>query len=290
MGIQIHVRIHLLIDSSAYLHSRQPRWICWKAARVSFGKVTKRWRPNQHTRLPVSVLLRSFNSIHRPLFPLSLCALIFKRTYWWCFRSIDCFSSFSYAVGTAHGFALINFDQNRVLMAKCTLDPNALPAPAMTPLSTGQAVITRGRSLKKSLRESFRRLRKGRTAKKTTMIGKRIDEENAATSPNNSHFEETRRLPVERQVEAREFKTMDDYTVSMVRCAHFATTHLNSGRFHPCASLSSLICSSTRSNPFTVGWHQCWAYLCLFHHQSWGCVYARTRSHCHRSTLRMYFG
>jgi len=128
----------------------------------------------------------------------------------------------SYAVGTAHGFAIINYQQNRILTAKCTLDPHALENVSPVPTSTGESTIIRGRSLKKSLRESFRRFRKGRTIKKSTMP--RIDE--------TMHLEDVTRVPVERQVEFREFKPIDDQISSMVRCLYFAKTYLNSSKLH----------------------------------------------------------
>jgi lethal(2) giant larvae protein len=138
---------------------------------------------------------------------------------------------FSYAVGTAHGFSMFNYKQNRILAAKCTLDPNALGNTPTVPSSTGESTLIRGRSLKKSLRESFRRLRKGRTIKKATMIPtpKRTDENNPL-SATNMHLEEVIRVPVERQVEFREFKPVDDQVASMVRCLYFAKTYLNSGK------------------------------------------------------------
>ncbi|CAF4598099.1 unnamed protein product, partial [Rotaria sp. Silwood1] len=134
-----------------------------------------------------------------------------------------------YAVGTAHGFTLINYQQNRILTAKCTLDPNTLGHTSKIPSSIGESTLIRGRSLKKSLRESFRRFRKGRTIKKSTMIPttQRIDENNSL-SPTSIHLEEITRVPVERQVEFREFKQNDDQVISMIRCLYFAKTFLNS--------------------------------------------------------------
>ncbi|CAF0863937.1 unnamed protein product [Adineta ricciae] len=135
----------------------------------------------------------------------------------------------TYAVGTAHGFTIFNYKQNRILTAKCTLDPNALASNQPVPSSTGESTLIRGRSLKKSLRESFRRLRKGRTIRKATMLPatKRSDENNPLSQA-NMHLEEVIRVPVERQVEFREFKPVDDQVASMVRCLYFAKTYLNS--------------------------------------------------------------
>ncbi|CAF4992398.1 unnamed protein product, partial [Rotaria socialis] len=42
------------------------------------------------------------------------------------------------------------------------------------------------------------------------------------------HLEQITRVPIERQVEFREFKQNDDPIVSMVRCLYFAKTYLNS--------------------------------------------------------------
>lgn len=144
---------------------------------------------------------------------------------------------FSYAAGTAHGFALINYQQSRVLTAKCTLDPNSLGHTSKVPSSFGESTLIRGRSLKKSLRESFRRFRKGRTIKKSTMIpttttaaAARADENNPL-SATNMHLEEITRVPIERQVEFREFKQNEDQVISMVRCVYFAKTYLSSSKF-----------------------------------------------------------
>lgn len=133
-------------------------------------------------------------------------------------------------MGTAHGFALINYQQKRLLLAQCTLDPHAIVSSPAGTLSTGHATLNRGRSLKKSLRESFRRLRKGRTIKKATMID-RIDEDQPF-NPTDRHTAEIIRVPVERQVEFRDLKPVQDHVLSMVRCLHFARTYLNSGKEH----------------------------------------------------------
>jgi lethal(2) giant larvae protein len=57
----------------------------------------------------------------------------------------------------------------------------------------------------------------------------RRTDDNNPLSPTNVHLEEVIRVPVERQVEFREFKPMDDQVISMVRCLYFARTYLNSG-------------------------------------------------------------
>lgn len=107
------------------------------------------------------------------------------------------------SAGTAHGLVLYDFKNNRPIFHKCTLNPNDL---------TGQGeTISRRKSFKKSLRESFRRLRKGRSTR-------------------NAHQTvipaETR--PVERQIEAR---AVDDGMGSMVRCLTFAQTYITNSEF-----------------------------------------------------------
>ncbi|XP_071444804.1 lethal(2) giant larvae protein homolog 1 isoform X2 [Hetaerina americana] len=60
------------------------------------------------------------------------------------------------AAGTAHGLALFDYKKVKPIITKCTLNPNDLSG-------AGDAPISRRKSFKKSLRESFRRLRKGRS-------------------------------------------------------------------------------------------------------------------------------
>jgi lethal(2) giant larvae protein len=120
--------------------------------------------------------------------------------------------------GTAHGFVLLDVAQGHVISARSTLNAQDIANADDNPMS-------RRKSLKKSLRESFRRLRKGRSQrqadkKKTNSpaaAGDFIKREMRAESP------EAR--PVERQVEARG-STSEDGLGSMVRCLHFAQTYI----------------------------------------------------------------
>lgn len=105
------------------------------------------------------------------------------------------------SAGTAHGLVLYDFRNNRPVFHKCTLNPNDLTG-------AGEP-ISRRKSFKKSLRESFRRLRKGRSTRTTQ-----------ANIP-----AETR--PVERQIEAR---AVDDGMGSMIRCLTFAQTYITTGK------------------------------------------------------------
>ncbi|KAG5672511.1 hypothetical protein PVAND_002635 [Polypedilum vanderplanki] len=102
------------------------------------------------------------------------------------------------SAGTAHGLVLYDFKNNRPVLHKCTLNPNDLTG-------AGEQ-ISRRKSFKKSLRESFRRLRKGRS-----------------TRNNNQPNIPAETRPVERQIEAR---AVDDGMGSMIRCLTFAQTYI----------------------------------------------------------------
>ncbi|XP_071041650.1 lethal(2) giant larvae protein homolog 1 isoform X2 [Parasteatoda tepidariorum] len=119
------------------------------------------------------------------------------------------------AAGTAHGFALFDYIQKKSVMSKCTLNPNDL-------IATSDAAMSRKKSFKKSLRQSFRRLRKGRSQR-----GKRdktpTREEAAKISEPEAATPITETKPVERQVEAR---SADDSMGSMVRCLYLAQSFI----------------------------------------------------------------
>lgn len=106
------------------------------------------------------------------------------------------------SAGTAHGLVLFDYATNRPILHRCTLNPNDLTGAGET--------ISRRKSFKKSLRESFRRLRKGRSTRNNPVV-----------TPIPA---ETR--PVERQIEAR---AVDDGMGSMIRCLTFAQTYVTNG-------------------------------------------------------------
>ncbi|XP_060521862.1 lethal(2) giant larvae protein homolog 1 isoform X3 [Cylas formicarius] len=127
------------------------------------------------------------------------------------------------AAGTAHGLALLDYLKNKPIVVKCTLNPNDLTG-------HGDAPISRRKSFKKSLRESFRRLRKGRSTRRNPS-----KDDKQPTPPANSpparkiptseegDFNPLDAKPVERQIEAR---PADDSMGSFVRCLYFARTFL----------------------------------------------------------------
>jgi len=139
------------------------------------------------------------------------------------------------ATGTAHGLALFDYIRHKGVLTKCTLNPTDLSG-------AGEAPISRRKSFKKSLRESFRRLRKGRSTRHTDKRGAQNTTSPTAVTPGDSKKKDgageaavssssagpgglspLEAKPVERQVEAR---PVDDSLGSMVRCLYFGKTFI----------------------------------------------------------------
>ncbi|XP_018044646.1 PREDICTED: lethal(2) giant larvae protein homolog 1 isoform X2 [Atta colombica] len=125
------------------------------------------------------------------------------------------------AAGTAHGLAVFDYTRSKAVSVKCTLNPNDLSGAGDTPIS-------RRKSFKKSLRESFRRLRKGRSQRRANANSPTRNpvpekkKDSVASSPSGDPSP-TELKPVERQVEAR---PVDDALGSMVRCLYFARSYI----------------------------------------------------------------
>ncbi len=119
--------------------------------------------------------------------------------------------------GTAHGFVLLDVANGHVISARSTLNAQDIANADDNPMS-------RRKSLKKSLRESFRRLRKGRSQRQAD---KKKTNSPAASDviKREMRAESPEARPVERQVEARG-STSEDGLGSMVRCLHFAQTYI----------------------------------------------------------------
>lgn len=144
------------------------------------------------------------------------------------------------AMGTSHGFALFDYNHIKPLLIRCTLDPAMLNQ--QNPNDSGGNMISRRKSLKKSLRESFRKLRRGRSQKNPN--SSRAHNPNATMLtrlnqiPNSSqmrveHMDEDdigAHKPIERQVESREFKPMDDIPPSVIRYMYFVRTFITSSQ------------------------------------------------------------
>ncbi|XP_033022505.1 lethal(2) giant larvae protein homolog 1 isoform X3 [Lacerta agilis] len=128
------------------------------------------------------------------------------------------------AFGTSHGFGVYDYYRRNSVLARCTLHPNdslAMEGP-----------LSRVKSLKKSLRQSFRRIRKSRVSGKkrvnTSSPSSKVQEANAqlAEQPGPHEVEMT---PVQRRIEPR---SADDSLSGVVRCLYFADTFLRDATHH----------------------------------------------------------
>lgn len=134
-------------------------------------------------------------------------------------------------MGTSHGFALFDYLHTKDLLIRCTLDPAMLLANSANDSGNGGTTISRRKSLKKSLRESFRKLRRGRSQKPST--NKKLvsnDTLKPTATINEDDLNDARHKPIERQVESREFKPMDDIPPSVIRYMYFVRTYITSNQ------------------------------------------------------------
>jgi len=138
--------------------------------------------------------------------------------------------------GTAHGFVLLDYNFAHIISARSTLNAQDIANADDNPMS-------RRKSLKKSLRESFRRLRKGRSQRNIEKK-KPVSQTNTISRDHRAESPEAR--PVERQIEARG-STSEDGLGSMVRCLHFAKTYIANP-----ASTSPTVWAGTNSGQVLV--------------------------------------
>uniref|UniRef100_A0A8C1M2Z5 LLGL scribble cell polarity complex component 1 n=1 Tax=Cyprinus carpio TaxID=7962 RepID=A0A8C1M2Z5_CYPCA len=122
------------------------------------------------------------------------------------------------AFGTSHGFGLFDYHRRNPVLARCTLHPNdslAMEGP-----------LSRVKSLKKSLRQSFRRIRKSRVSgkKRAVVYSPTSKEANAQLAEHDAEV-----TPVQRRIEPR---SADDSLSGVVRCLCFADTFLRDGTHH----------------------------------------------------------
>ncbi|XP_062886919.1 LLGL scribble cell polarity complex component 2 [Mobula hypostoma] len=125
--------------------------------------------------------------------------------------------------GTSHGFGLYDYQQKRTVMVRCTLHPSdqlALEGP-----------LSRVKSIKKSLRQSFRRIRGTRTSgRKRPVPGNgaaKVQEANARMD--REALNEMELAPVQRRIEAR---SADDSFTGFVRSLYFADSFVRDGSYH----------------------------------------------------------
>ncbi|XP_027375446.1 lethal(2) giant larvae protein homolog 1 isoform X2 [Bos indicus x Bos taurus] len=125
------------------------------------------------------------------------------------------------AFGTSHGFGLFDYLRRSPVLARCTLHPSdslAMEGP-----------LSRVKSLKKSLRQSFRRIRKSRASgKKRTVAGSKLQEANAQLAE-QAGPQDVEVTPVQRRIEPR---SADDSLSGVVRCLYFADTFLRDAAHH----------------------------------------------------------
>uniref|UniRef100_A0A668AYE4 LLGL scribble cell polarity complex component 2 n=1 Tax=Myripristis murdjan TaxID=586833 RepID=A0A668AYE4_9TELE len=113
------------------------------------------------------------------------------------------------AFGTSHGFGLYDYQQKNNVFVKCTLNPSdqlAMEGP-----------LSRVKSIKKSLRQSFRRIRRSRVS----LRKHHLQEANARLE---AELAEMELAPVQRKIEAR---SSDDSFTGLVRTLYFADTFLS---------------------------------------------------------------
>uniref|UniRef100_A0A3Q1KFJ4 LLGL scribble cell polarity complex component 2 n=1 Tax=Anabas testudineus TaxID=64144 RepID=A0A3Q1KFJ4_ANATE len=122
------------------------------------------------------------------------------------------------AFGTSHGFGLYDYQQKNNVLIKCTLNPSdqlAMEGP-----------LSRVKSIKKSLRQSFRRIRRSRVSLRkhhlccTGFTGLLQD----ANARLEAELAEMELAPVQRKIEAR---SSDDSFTGLVRTLYFADTFLS---------------------------------------------------------------
>ncbi|XP_041491899.1 LLGL scribble cell polarity complex component 2 isoform X2 [Microtus oregoni] len=130
------------------------------------------------------------------------------------------------AFGTSHGFGLFDHQQRRQVFVKCTLHPSdqlALEGP-----------LSRVKSLKKSLRQSFRRMRRSRVSNHKRRPGGPAGEAQAMGSKaERAGLQNMELAPVQRKIEAR---SAEDSFTGFVRTLYFADTYLRDSSRH-CPSL-----------------------------------------------------
>uniref|UniRef100_A0A8C5BH49 LLGL scribble cell polarity complex component 2 n=1 Tax=Gadus morhua TaxID=8049 RepID=A0A8C5BH49_GADMO len=113
------------------------------------------------------------------------------------------------AFGTSHGFGLYDYQQKNSVLVKCTLNPSdqlAMEGP-----------LSRVKSIKKSLRQSFRRIRRSRVS----LRKHHLQEANARLE---AELAEMELAPVQRKIEAR---SSEDSFTGLVRTLYFADTFLS---------------------------------------------------------------
>uniref|UniRef100_A0A4W5PQR1 LLGL scribble cell polarity complex component 2 n=1 Tax=Hucho hucho TaxID=62062 RepID=A0A4W5PQR1_9TELE len=122
--------------------------------------------------------------------------------------------------GTSHGFGLYDYQQKSNVLVRCTLNPSdqlAMEGP-----------LSRVKSIKKSLRQSFRRIRRSRVSLRKHHVNNaaKVQEANARLE---AELAEMELAPVQRKIAAR---SSDDSFTGLVRMLYFADTFLSDSSHH----------------------------------------------------------
>uniref|UniRef100_A0A3Q2DP60 LLGL scribble cell polarity complex component 2 n=1 Tax=Cyprinodon variegatus TaxID=28743 RepID=A0A3Q2DP60_CYPVA len=120
------------------------------------------------------------------------------------------------AFGTSHGFGIFDYLQKNKVLIKCTLNPSdqlAMEGP-----------LSRVKSIKKSLRQSFRRIRRSRVSLRKHHISNNTKVIQEANARLEAELAEMELAPVQRKIEAR---SSDDSFTGLVRTLYFADTFLS---------------------------------------------------------------
>uniref|UniRef100_A0A8C1XWL0 LLGL scribble cell polarity complex component 2 n=1 Tax=Cyprinus carpio TaxID=7962 RepID=A0A8C1XWL0_CYPCA len=118
------------------------------------------------------------------------------------------------AFGTSHGFGFYDYHQKNNIMVKCTLNPSDQMAM--------EGPLSRVKSIKKSLRQSFRRIRRSRVSMRKHHTTNALQEINARLEA--EALQEMELAPVQRKIEAR---SSDDSFTGLVRTLYFADTFVS---------------------------------------------------------------
>uniref|UniRef100_A0A7N8X7D8 LLGL scribble cell polarity complex component 2 n=1 Tax=Mastacembelus armatus TaxID=205130 RepID=A0A7N8X7D8_9TELE len=127
------------------------------------------------------------------------------------------------AFGTSHGFGVYDYQQKNSVLIKCTLNPSdqlAMEGP-----------LSRVKSIKKSLRQSFRRIRRSRVSLRNRVMHAPSLYCLKCSILSNLHccLAEMELAPVQRKIEAR---SSDDSFTGLVRMLYFADTFLSDSSHH----------------------------------------------------------
>uniref|UniRef100_A0A8C8CI28 LLGL scribble cell polarity complex component 2 n=1 Tax=Oncorhynchus tshawytscha TaxID=74940 RepID=A0A8C8CI28_ONCTS len=117
--------------------------------------------------------------------------------------------------GTSHGFGLYDYQQKNNVLVRCTLNPSdqlAMEGP-----------LSRVKSIKKSLRQSFRRIRRSRVSLRKHHVNNaaKLQQANARLE---AELAEMELAPVQRKIEPR---SPDDSFTGLVRTLYFADTFIS---------------------------------------------------------------